>query len=115
MAKAMKEADKPLSELYRIAAEQWGDTYSAWYTYSENKTTTLAVLTSAEIEMNPKLSEAKAQRLAKCTDAWQNYMKEMCDLHTKALRLRAMKESIDMRYHEKQSADANARKERNLY
>lgn len=115
LARDVAEKDKPLSELYRLAALEWGDVYSAWYTMSENKTTTLALFKTEEIVADPKLSEAKAERLAKSTIAWQNYMKDMCALHKKALRLRAYKESIDMRYHEKQGRDASARKERSLY
>ena len=114
MAKAMKEVDKPLSELYRLAALEWADKYSAWYTMSENKTTTLAVLKSREIEMDPRLSEAKAERMAKNTVEWQEYMTKLCQLHKEALKLRAYKESVDMRYHEEQSAQANARHERKM-
>lgn len=114
-AKEIAMTDKPLSELYRLAALEWGDKYSAWYTYSENKTTTLAVLKSIYIKDDPKLSEAKAERLAKNTPEWKDYMEIMCTLHKEALRLRAYKESIDMRYHELQSKQASARSERKLY
>jgi len=116
MAKAtMKEAEKPLSEVYRLAALEWGDMYSAWYTMSEGKTTMLAKLKQMLIDGDNRLAENKAERLAKNLPEWVGYLKTTSELHHAALRLRAYKESVEMRYHEKQSQDASARKERNLY
>ncbi len=113
--KEIKDKEKPLSEIYRLKGLEWADAQGAWYALSETKATTLARLTSDIKKADPKMSEARAEREARCMPEWVNMLEEMCRLNTLRLRLKIQLDSIDMAGHEKMSAEANARKERAHY
>jgi len=114
MNSKVKDSDKPMSELYRLAAFDWADAQAAWYTLSEGKATMLAKLTQNLIDADPKLSHAKAERLARNLPVWTKYLEDMSTTNHDRLRLAAFKESLHMRYYEKQGANADARKERGM-
>lgn len=115
MNKEMDYRDKPLSELYRLAAEDWADEQSAWYTLSEGKATCLAKLKQGLADGDAKLSEAKLDRLARNLPEWQEWLDRMSFHNHNRLLLAARKESIHMRYYERQGQNADARKEKGMH
>ncbi len=111
----MPEKDKPISELYRLAALDYADAYSAWYLMSEMKATQLAGLKQYEMDMDPTLTAAKAEHKARNRLDWIEYIKTMAENNRNRLKAAALMKSIDMRHTENAQANAAARNERKMY
>ena len=105
---------RPLSEQFRIVSKQWGDADNAAFLMDEMKTTVLAQRKADLISINPKLSDAAAERMVKADPEWEKYIREMCAHRSRANLLRQQLRYIEMRHREWISADANARKELHL-
>src|SRR5262245_21095667 len=102
---------RPISERFRILALQWADADNAAHMMDEMKTAVLAQRKNKQIEADPKLSEAKAERLVRASPDWEKYIKEMCGNRSRANVMRQELKYLEMRHREWISADANARKE----
>lgn len=105
--------EQPVSEQFRLVARQWSDEDAAASLLEELKTTTLEKIKSGVIA-NETMSENKAERLAKCTPEWTEYIEKMCAHRAKANRLKLQMEYLRMRFSEAQSHEANARHEARL-
>jgi hypothetical protein len=114
LVKEMPRHEQPLSEQYRIAAKCWCDADAAATVLEELKSATLEQKKSDLIADNPSMSEAKAERLAKITDDWEEYVRQMCTARAQANVLKAELKVIEMRHREWIAGDANARHERRL-
>lgn len=118
----MPERERPLSEQFRIVALQYADAHSAANLLEELKTTTLEKIKTGIMDQHKKafpdasvresMSENRAERIAKCSPQWDEYIREMCGLRAKADKLKLQMKYIEYQFSEWQAADANARKER---
>lgn len=106
--------DRPISEQFRLVAREWADQENAAHILEELKTTTLEQRKSIIIAANPGLAENKAERLAKASPEWEQYIRSMCEARGKANLLRQKMKYIEMRHREWIAGDANARAERKL-
>jgi len=112
--KEVPERERPLSEQFRIVAKQWSDADAAASIMEEMKTTTLEKIKADIIGRSNDMADNAATRMAKCTEDWQNYLKEMCGNRARANKLRVQMEYLRMRHREWIGADANARAEMRL-
>jgi hypothetical protein len=97
----------PLSEQYRVAADQWVDADAAASILEELKTATLnqRMLALGEMAVN------RAEMLVKGSPEWRTYIQEMVAARTKANKLKVRMEELRMRYGETQSEEASRRAE----
>lgn len=110
----LPENERPLSEQFRIVALQYADAEAAASYMEEMKTTTLEKLKTALIQEKGDMPDNRAERIVKSSEAWEEYIKKMCEHRAKATKLKLQKEYIEMRRWEQSSAEANARVERRL-
>src|SRR5262245_15760748 len=106
--------ERPISEQFRIVAKQWAEADAAAHLMEELKTTTLEQKKSAIIEANPGMAENKAERWAKSSDAWEQYIRSMCAHRSTANLLRQKLEYLRMKHREWIASNADARDERRL-
>jgi hypothetical protein len=106
--------DRPISEQFRIVAKQWVDADTAASLLEELKTTTLERIKSDLIANDGPMPDNTATRLAKCSDRWDEYVREMCNTRSRANALKVQMEYIRMKFAEWQSAAATARAEMRL-
>lgn len=105
-------AERPLSERYRLLAEQWCDANSAAELLQELKTTTLEEMKTRVILERGDMPDNRAERLVKSSPEWREYITKMCHAKSEANRLRIQMKELEMRHSESIMRDANARAER---
>lgn len=110
---AIAAHERPLSEEFRLVARQWADEDAAASLLEELKTTTLEKLKS-KIMAGADMAENKAERLAKISPDWSEYIERMCGHRARASRLKVQMEYIRMKFNEAQSKEASARAEQRL-
>src|SRR5262245_37422605 len=106
--------DRPISEQYREAAEQWADLDAAAHIMEELKTTTLEQMKTKLIKTNPGLAENKAERHVKASPEWEQYIRKMCDSRIAANKVKQELEYLKMRHREWIGKNADARQEMRL-
>ncbi len=105
----------PYSEQFRIVAKQWVDADAAASLLEELKTTTLEkIKTDIIAKEGGGMADNKAERLAKCSDVWSEYIRSMCASRSAANKLKVQMKYLEMRFQESQSAAATARAEMRL-
>ena len=110
----MPERERPLSEEFRIAAKAWVELDKAARLLDELKTTTLAQMKTNLMAKLGDMPDAKAERLVKSDPDWEAYIRAMVDAKGEANLARVKMQWIEMKFSEWQSADANARRERQM-
>jgi predicted nucleotidyltransferase len=110
---SLPEREQPISEQFRIVARQWSDEDAAASLLEELKTTTLEKLKS-KLMAGTEMAENRAERLAKSSPEWSEYIERMCGHRAKASRLKCQLEYIRMKFQEQQGQQANARHEARL-
>lgn len=106
----MPRHERPISEEYRIAAKEWVEAEKTAALYEETKTSVLS-------QMMMKLGEmpvSKAEMRVKASDDWREFIEKMVDARAQANLARVRMKWTELRFAEWQSADANARRERQM-
>jgi len=106
--------EQPISEQYRVAADEWADAENAAHLLEELKTTTLEQKKCELIDRDPKMSEAKAERLVKASEDWELYLYDMCQARAAATFLKQKLRVIEMKHREWIDGNASARQEMRL-
>lgn len=109
--KPLPERDQPLSEQFRIIAKEWVALDGAARMLESTKE---AVLSQMILRNSTAPSVAAAERHAKASDEWADYVKKMVAARTEANLKKVHLEYIRMKHSEWISGDANARAERRL-
>jgi hypothetical protein len=100
----------PLSEQFRLAAEEWVDADAAANFLEETKGAVLSRMMAAYGE----IAVSRAEMNVKSSDAWMDHLKKMLAAREKAAMLKVKVDYIKMRFQEWQSAEANNRAEMRL-
>lgn len=110
--KPLPARDQPLSEQFRIIAKEWVDLDGAARMLEASKD---AVLSQMIMRIGATAtSQAAAERMAKSSPEWADYIKKMVDAKTAANLKKVHLEYMRMRHSEWIAGDANARAERRL-
>lgn len=108
--------NRPISELFRLAAEQWADHDAAARMLEELKSTFLeqkkadAVRIASEVD-NVSLPDSHAEREVKATQEWKDYIVKMVSARTRANKARVQMEYLRMKYWEQSGIEASRRAE----
>ena len=102
--------DKPLSERWRLIAEEWVEADKAANLLEETKSAFLSQKMLALGDM----PVSRAEMIVKGSIEWTEFIDSMCNARKDANLLRVRRDFLEMRFRERQNADANARKERGL-
>lgn len=103
-------ADKPLSEQWRIVSKKWVDADCAANMLEETKS---AVLSKMMVDLGD-MPVSKAEMQVKASDAWREHITQMVEARSQASLLKVQMEYIRMKFHEWQSHAANRRAEMKL-
>jgi|SRR5215467_5813142 len=106
--------DWPISEQYRVLAEQWSDLDAAATIMEELKSTTLEQRKTELLKSNPGLAENKAERHVKSSPEWEQYIRSMCVKRAAANKVKQKLEYLRMRHREWIGKNADARQEMRL-
>jgi tRNA nucleotidyltransferase/poly(A) polymerase len=106
--------DRPISEQYRVLANQWADLDAAAHIKEEMKTVTLEQMKTTLIKANPGLAENKAERVVKSSKEWEVYVRTMCADRAAANKIKQKLEYLKMRHREWVGKNADARQEMRL-
>jgi hypothetical protein len=102
--------DRPISELYRIAALEWCDLDSAARMLESSKSAIVAQWVNDYGDIPISRAEAKV----KASDDYLRLVEDVENARTKANKAKVQCEYLRMRFSEEVSRDANARIERKL-
>ena len=108
------EADRPLSEQWRIAARQWVDAEAAAQLLEDLKTTSLEQFKQQLIEADGDMPDSHAERRVKSRPQWEQYIRDMVAARKEANLCKVKLDWLRMRFSEWQSRDANSRAEMRL-
>jgi len=100
----------PLSEQFRLAAEEWVDADSVANLLEETKGAVLSRMMAAYGD----IAVSRAEMNVKASDAWMDHLQKMLAAREKAALLKVKVDYIKMRFQEWQSAEANNRAEMRL-
>lgn len=106
----MDVMNRPLSEVFREAADEWVDLDAAARLREETKSLRFSQRCMALGEM----AVNKAEQLTKASNDWHEEVLMDVEARTKANKARVYMESVKMRFQEWQSQEANARIEAKL-
>ena len=106
----MINGNAPISELYRLAAEDWVRLDGAARLLEETKTAVL----SQRMAALGDLPVSRAELAVKSTDEWKEFVTSMVEARTAANEKKIEVEYLKMRFAEWNSSEANARIERKL-
>ncbi len=112
--RAMPEAERPLSEQFRLVALAWSDANSAASLQEELKSTTLEKWKTELILASGDMADNKAERTVKAQPRWEAYIREMCKNRAEADKRKVQMEFIRMKFQEWSSSEANQRQEARL-
>lgn len=95
--KELPDREQPIAERFRIVALQYCDADAAASLMEELKTTTLEKMKSQIIaESAEPIAENRAERMAKSSAEWTQYIKDMCAHRAKATKLKLQLEYFRM-------------------
>jgi adenosylmethionine-8-amino-7-oxononanoate aminotransferase len=95
--KEMPEREQPTVEKFRIVALQYCDADAAASLMEELKTTTLEKMKSEIIANSTEpIAENRAERMAKSSPEWTQYIRDMCSNRAKATKLKLQLEYFRM-------------------
>jgi hypothetical protein len=107
---APSKNDVPVSEQYRLAAQQWVRVDAAARMLEEGKSAYLA----QQITKLGEMAHAKAERIVKSSPEYSDYIKKMVNAKTAANEMKEELAWLKMRHMERTSEEANSRSERKL-
>ena len=110
----MPEREQPLSELYRIAGEEWADAHAAAGVLEETKSADLSRRIIAHIKAHGPMPFNRAEAEIKGSDDWIAHCQHIIELRKNADKLRIRMKSIEIRFTEWVNANANNRHEARL-
>lgn len=102
--------DVPVSEQYRLAAQQWVRVDAAARMLEEGKSAYVA----QQITKLGEMPHAKAERIVKASSEYADYIKKMVNAKTAANEMKEELAWLKMRHMERNSEEATARTERKL-
>ena len=102
--------NEPISEQYRLKAQEWVDADSAANILEESKSAVMA----QKMAGYGDIPVSKAELYVKSSQSWRDYLEAMVNARTKANHLKVEVEYIRMRYFEEQGMNANRRVEMRL-
>ena len=102
--------DVPISEQYRLAAQQWVRVDAAARMLEEGKSAYVA----QQITKLGEMPHAKAERIVKASPEYSDYIKKMVNAKTAANEMKEELAWLKMRHMERTSEEANFRSERKL-
>jgi len=106
--------NRPISEQYRVAANQWVDADAAASILEETKSAVFAEMTSALLSDNMRLAVNRAEVLVKSSPQWKTHVTSMVEARRQANRFKVEMEYLRMRHSEQQSIEATHRAESRL-
>ena len=116
--KEMAEHERPLSEQYRIAGDEWVAAKKERDLIKGLKNTMLERRKRDLIEearqSGSRMTNAEAERIVEMSTEWEQYIRGLIDADEKTESAWVRVHEIELRYGEWQSAEANARKERQM-
>lgn len=108
--------NRPISELLRLASEEWVDLDAAARMLEELKTTFLEQKKAEAVRFavadGESLPDSHAEREVKASNEWKDYIVKMVSARTRANKAKVQVEYIKTMHWERQSSEANARAER---
>ena len=104
------EQDRPISEEFRLVARAWVEADKAASIFEESKSAVLSQMMMKRGDM----PVSKAEMQVKGSPEWQEYIDKMVDARSEANLKKVQLEYIRLKFAEWQSADANARRERQM-
>lgn len=107
----MAGENRPLSEIFREAADEWVDLDAAARLREETKSLRFAQKCMA---LGDGLAVNKSEQMIKASKDWHEEVLADVESRTKANKAKVYMESIKMRFSEWQSQEANARLEAKL-
>lgn len=110
----LPEREQPISEQFRQIGDQWVDAAAAADLLEDLKGATLAKFKSDIIEKNPGTADNAAERIAKASKEWTDYVTNVVNAQKKSRRLWIQMKELEMRHSEKMSGEATARREMGL-
>lgn len=94
--KDIPEREQSTAEKFRLVALQFCDADAAASLMEELKTTTLAKMKGDIIAQQGAMADNTAERLAKCSPEWTEYIRAMCEHRAKATKLKLQLEHLRM-------------------
>lgn len=82
------EHERPISELFRLAAEEYADAETAADLLDEMKTTTLEQMKSRVIAEKGDMADNRAERIVKSGQDWTDYIMKLVESKSAARRLK---------------------------
>lgn len=114
----MPERERPISELYRIAGDEWVKAKKQRDLLKGLKDTTLErekrSLIDEARDMGERMSKVDAESIVKASADWEKYIRALVDAEEATESAWVKCQELEMRFSEWQSAEANARRERNM-
>lgn len=105
--KEIPEDERPLAELFRIAAREWVDLDSAANLLEECKSAVL----SERMQALGNIPVSRAELKVKASPEWREYLQKMVEARSAANLARVKMKWIEMRFSVWQSSEANQRAE----
>lgn len=100
----------PISEQFRLVAEEWVALDAAAHMLEESKT---AVLSQRKAALGD-IPDSRAETKVKASLDWMDYIGKMVEARRAANLKKVQMKHLEMKYGEQQSAEATARAERRL-
>ena len=109
------EKDRPISELYRLAAHNWAEADGLARELEEKKSIYISEQINKRCELDGKLSKAAAESQVKASPQYIEFIAEMTNARTEANHLRAEQKYYELKHLEWLVKNAAARRERDMY
>ena len=106
--------NRPISEQFREAADQWVDADAAASLLEETKSAVLAEMQSNIISQDIKIAINRAEMLVKASPEWRNHVTKIVEARRQANRYKVKCDYLRMRHSEQQSQEATQRVEARL-
>lgn len=104
------EHERPISEDYRLAGEEWADADAAFYLLENTRTSLRAEL----VLQQQGVPNNRAEHIANASKEYRDHVKKTAEMKRKANRLKIRMDYLRMEYGRWNSADANQRAERRM-
>lgn len=106
--------NRPISEQYREAADQWVDADAAASLLEETKSAIFAEMAAKVLAKNNGLAVNRAEVLVKSSPEWKEHVTKMVHARRDANRHKITMEYLKMRFSEQMSVEATHRAEARL-